>query len=75
MRYVDWGAVFSGVVIGLMVTLLFLAGVKSGESKGWTKGYNQAFDDQKKWDCEFEYSNTPYSEIAGDCIKYFEKTK
>ncbi len=44
-----------------------------GSSFGYLRGYEKAFEDNKRIECEVKFSYTPYSEIDGRCIKYFEK--
>ena len=58
-------------VVIFIVTIAIFIGLTFG-AIGYVTGYNKAFEDKKKWECEFEYSNVPYQEIEGGCLKYFD---
>lgn len=57
--------------MALFVTLIELFVVFVGGLLGWAIGYNQAFADSKKWECQNKYNNKALMEISGDCVKYF----
>lgn len=49
--------------------LILVMGFFFGYQVGVTKG----IDIVHQANCEIDFSNTAYSQISGDCIKYFKK--
>ena len=59
------------LILVLIVGLIFMV----GHARGVMVGQNRAWENDKKWDCEREFSNSPYREIHGKCLKYFVEEK
>ena len=64
----------TAMIVGWAVAIIVMIGFTIFNF-GRMVGYDKAVESQKKWDCEFEFSNTPYKEIDGKCIKYFTEEK
>ena len=60
-------------IIGIIFILIIIFIMVYGT--GWNRGYSKTNDDTEKWDCLFQYANTPSKNIPGKCLRYFKNQK
>lgn len=70
-RY-DTFLIVSLFVLSCMIISIIILVVLTIHTHGYRKGYADSTEDTKRIRCQLEYGGTERSEIAGNCLKYFD---